>query len=111
MKIKRSLFVFAAAALLGVLDVAAAPIPNEARINGFAIGCQAYSFNRFSVFEAIEKTAETGGKVIEFYPGQMLTKEERNIGELMALVEPDDLLHYGLIPELVGRLPAKSAPK
>ena len=28
-----------------------------------------------------------------------------NVGELMALVEPEDLLRYGLIPELVGRLP------
>ncbi len=30
---------------------------------------------------------------------------ERNIGEVMAQVEPDDLIKYGLIPELVGRLP------
>ncbi|MGI8908058.1 MAG: sugar phosphate isomerase/epimerase family protein [Candidatus Sumerlaeaceae bacterium] len=49
-------------------------IPAEYRQNGFAIGCQAYSFNRFTVFEAIEKTAEAGGKVIEFYPGQKLSK-------------------------------------
>jgi ATP-dependent Clp protease ATP-binding subunit ClpX len=28
-----------------------------------------------------------------------------NIGELFAKVEPEDLLKYGLIPELVGRLP------
>ena len=54
----------------------AAAIPEEARIGGFAIGCQAYSFNRFSVFEAIEKTEQTGSKVIEFYPGQRLTKED-----------------------------------
>jgi hypothetical protein len=40
------------------------------KINGFAIGCQAWTFNKFSVFEAIEKTAQTGGKVIEFYPGR-----------------------------------------
>ena len=57
----------------------ASPIPDEFRVGGFAIGCQAYSFNRFSVFEAIEKTAEAGGKVIEFYPGQKLTKEEPNV--------------------------------
>ena len=54
----------------------AVPIPDDAKINGFAIGCQAYTFNRFTVFEAIEKTAEAGGKVIEFYPGQKLSKEE-----------------------------------
>lgn len=57
----------------------AEPIPDEYRINGFAVGCQAYSFNRFSAFEAIEKTAEVGGRVIEFYPGQKLSVEEPNI--------------------------------
>src|SRR5438034_428045 len=51
-------------------------IPEQCKQSGFAIGCQAYTFNHFSVFEAIEKTAEAGGKVIEFYPGQKLTKEE-----------------------------------
>ena len=57
----------------------AAPIPDEYKTNGFAIGCQAYTFNRFSVFEAIEKTAASGGKVIEFYPGQKLSKEEPTV--------------------------------
>lgn len=63
---------------LGVLAVSLAAaaawaqpaIPAEYHTGGFAIGCQAYSFNRFNVFEAIEKTARAGGKVIEFYPGQ-----------------------------------------
>src|SRR5260221_11260532 len=54
-------------------------IPDEYKQGGFAIGCQAYTFNRFSVFEAIEKTAEAGGKVIEFFPGQKLSKEEPNV--------------------------------
>ena len=64
-------------ALLGLgLHLGAEPIPDEFKQNGFAIGCQAYSFNRFSVMEAIEKTAETGGKVIEFFPGQKLSKDE-----------------------------------
>jgi sugar phosphate isomerase/epimerase len=54
-------------------------IPDKYRIGGFAIGCQAYSFNRFTVFEAIEKTAQAGGKVIEFYPGQRLSKEQGDV--------------------------------
>jgi sugar phosphate isomerase/epimerase len=62
-----------------VSSLSAEPIPDAYKQNGFAIGCQAYTFNRFSVFEAIEKTAETGGKVIEFFPGQKLTKEEPNV--------------------------------
>src|SRR5665213_2121218 len=54
-------------------------IPDEYKTGGFFIGCQAYTFNRFSVFEAIEKTAQAGGKVIEFYPGQPLSKEEHDV--------------------------------
>ena len=54
-------------------------IPDQYKIGGFFIGCQAYTFNRFTVFEAIEKDAQAGGKVIEFYPGQKLSKEEPNV--------------------------------
>jgi sugar phosphate isomerase/epimerase len=53
-----------------------APIPESTRIGGFALGCQAYTFNRFSAFEAIEKTALAGGKIIEFYPGQKLSPDD-----------------------------------
>src|SRR5436309_2682605 len=56
-----------------------AGIPDEAKIGGFGLGCQAYTFNRFSVFEAIEKTAQTGGKTIEFYPGQKLSAEQPGV--------------------------------
>lgn len=60
-------------------SVQAAPIPDENKINGFAIGCQAYTFNRFTVFEAIEKAAAAGAKVIEFYPGQKLSAEQPDV--------------------------------
>ncbi len=33
------------------------------------------------------------------------SKKEKNIGETLAEVQPEDLLKYGLIPEFVGRLP------
>lgn len=75
----KSLLVAALAALLTVAGAQAAPIPDENKINGFAIGVQAYTFNRFTVFEAIEKAAEAGAKVIEFYPGQKLSKEEPTV--------------------------------
>ena len=71
------LLALAAAAFVSLAH--AAPIPDEFKTNGFAIGCQAYTFNRFTAFEAIEKTAAAGGKVIEFYPGQRLSKEEPNV--------------------------------
>ena len=69
----------AATALFAVLGLTAAPIPDENRVGGFAIGCQAYSFNRFTLFEAIEKTEQTGSKVIEFFPGQALSPEQRAV--------------------------------
>jgi ATP-dependent Clp protease ATP-binding subunit ClpX len=32
-------------------------------------------------------------------------KHEKNVGDLLALSQPEDLLKFGLIPEFVGRLP------
>ena len=54
-------------------------IPDEYKTGGFFIGCQAYTFNHYTAFEAIEKTAQAGGKVIEFYPGQKLSQEDGNV--------------------------------
>ncbi|MDB6175696.1 MAG: Xylose isomerase domain protein barrel [Chthoniobacteraceae bacterium] len=68
---KTSLALLAAAAFTH-----AAPLPDSIKTSGFAIGCQAWTFNKFSVFEAIEKTAQAGGKTIEFFPGQKLSAEE-----------------------------------
>ena len=33
------------------------------------------------------------------------SKNKRDVGQLLAQVEPDDLLKFGIIPELVGRMP------
>ena len=33
------------------------------------------------------------------------SKRKRDVGQLLAQVEPDDLLKFGIIPELVGRMP------
>jgi sugar phosphate isomerase/epimerase len=74
------LFGIAALSVCAAFNVLAEPtIPDDCKTGGFAIGCQAYTFNRFTAFEAIEKTAQTGGKVIEFYPGQKLSKAEPNV--------------------------------
>ena len=66
--------------LAGALAVAslqaAEPFPESALTSGFAIGCQAWSFNHYTVFEAIEKTQAVGGKTIEFYPGQKFSADE-----------------------------------
>jgi sugar phosphate isomerase/epimerase len=54
------------------MNLHATPIPEELRQNGWFVGCQAYTFREFSAFEAIAKTKEAGGNIIEFYPGQTL---------------------------------------
>ena len=59
--------------------VSAEKIPDDYKIGSFALGCQAYTFNRFSVFEAIEKTAQAGGRVIEFFPGQKLSADQPDV--------------------------------
>ena len=33
------------------------------------------------------------------------SKRKRDVGKLLSQVEPDDLLKFGIIPELVGRMP------
>ncbi|WP_045226848.1 ATP-dependent Clp protease ATP-binding subunit ClpX [Methyloterricola oryzae] len=58
-------------------------------------------------FAGLEKTirsrAEKGG--IGF-SAEVKSKDERaNVGEILAGVEAEDLIRYGLIPEFVGRLP------
>jgi sugar phosphate isomerase/epimerase len=66
--------------ILSVLIIAtplpATPIPEECRIGGFALGCQAWTFREFTVLEAIDKTAAAGGKIIEFFPGQRFSADQ-----------------------------------
>ena len=57
-------------------------------------------------FDGLEKIIEnrTGQKTIGF-GADIKPKEEKQIGELLRQVMPEDLLKYGLIPEFIGRLP------
>ncbi|HEU4724131.1 MAG TPA: ATP-dependent Clp protease ATP-binding subunit ClpX [Candidatus Eisenbacteria bacterium] len=61
-------------------------------------------------FEGLEKIVErrVNNKSMGF-GADIKSRKERNHGELLSLVEPDDLLRFGLIPELVGRLPVTSS--
>jgi len=61
-------------------------------------------------FESLEKiierrTRETGLG----FGAPIQSKSERRIGLILKQVEPDDLIQFGLIPELVGRLPVITA--
>jgi sugar phosphate isomerase/epimerase len=67
------------ALLMALPSGSCAPIPEDCLIGGFAIGCQAYTFTRFTLFEAMEKTAAAGAKVIELPVGQKLSAQDPNI--------------------------------
>jgi ATP-dependent Clp protease ATP-binding subunit ClpX len=45
------------------------------------------------------------GKTGIGFGAEIKSREDRRVGELLALIQPEDLLKYGLIPEFVGRLP------
>ncbi|MBR5409036.1 MAG: ATP-dependent Clp protease ATP-binding subunit ClpX [Clostridia bacterium] len=57
-------------------------------------------------FDGIEKIIEKrlGNKVLGF-GSEIMTKNELDYDKIMSKVIPQDLVKYGLIPELVGRLP------
>ncbi|MDN5924562.1 MAG: AAA family ATPase, partial [Xanthomonadales bacterium] len=53
--------------------------------------------------KVIQQRSETTG--IGFGAEIRSKKRQQNIGKLLADVEPEDLVKFGLIPEFVGRLP------
>ncbi len=53
--------------------------------------------------KVIKQRSEKGG--IGFSADVKTKSEEKNVGELFAEVEAEDLIRYGLIPEFIGRLP------
>src|ERR1043165_677235 len=78
------------AAVIGLNAIGAEPISNEYRVGGFVVGCQAYTFKNFTVFEAIEKIAQSGGKAIEFFPKQALSKEQPDV--IFNHTAPDEII-------------------
>ncbi len=57
-------------------------------------------------FDGLEKIIESrqDTKAIGF-GAEVTSKEERNVGDVLKDVMPEDLIKYGLIPEFVGRVP------
>jgi len=57
-------------------------------------------------FDGLDKIIEnrTDRSAIGF-DAPVQSKKQRDVGKLLAQVEPHDLLKFGIIPELVGRLP------
>ena len=57
-------------------------------------------------FEGIDKIIESRlDKRSLGFGAEIQSKKERNVGELLKEIQPQDLLKFGIIPELVGRLP------
>jgi sugar phosphate isomerase/epimerase len=73
MKRRSLLTMIPAASALLAMRSKAAPIPQPAlTAAGFGISVQCWSFNRFTLFEAIEKAAAAGAGGVEVFPGQKL---------------------------------------
>jgi len=45
------------------------------------------------------------GKKTMGFGAEIQSKHERKFSEILASLQPEDLLKYGLIPEFVGRMP------
>jgi len=57
-------------------------------------------------FEGLEKIVERRTRTQTMgFGAEVRGKKDKSVGQLLAEVEPEDLLKYGIIPELVGRLP------
>jgi len=61
-------------------------------------------------FIGLDKIIEKriGQRTVGFM-SETITNKERKIGEVLCLIEPGDLIKYGLIPEFVGRMPVVAA--
>ena len=57
-------------------------------------------------FDGLDKIIEkrTDRSAIGF-DAPVQSRQKRDVGKILAQVEPDDLLKFGIIPELVGRMP------
>jgi len=100
----------AAIALALSATLHADPIPENLRQEGWFIGAQAYTFKNFTAFEAIAKTKEAGGNMIEFYPGQKMkpdsdvkvhhTMSDEAMKELLAECKRQGVhaVNYGVVP-------------
>ena len=57
-------------------------------------------------FVGIDKIVENRvGKSGMGFGAEVKSREDRRVGDLLAMVQPEDLLKFGMIPEFVGRLP------
>ena len=76
-------------------DLSSSDLPQEAYQHGFAVSVQAWCFNRFSAYESIEKTAQTGSRCIELFNGQQISRDDKGkIGPDMSDAQIQALLAH-----------------
>lgn len=57
-------------------------------------------------FDGLDKIIEKRTRTTSVgFGAEIVSKQEKNVGELLKSIMPGDLLKFGLIPEFVGRLP------
>jgi len=61
-------------------------------------------------FISLDKMIEQriGQKTMGF-ASKTVSRKDRKLGEILSLVQPEDLIKYGLIPEFIGRMPVIAA--
>ncbi|MDR1223648.1 MAG: sugar phosphate isomerase/epimerase [Tannerella sp.] len=65
-------FIYSAVIALSVLSCFQLQAQSKAEKNGWRLGMQSYTFHKFPLTEALDKTQELGIKYIEVYPGHRL---------------------------------------
>ena len=99
-------------AMLKILEGTVASIPPKGgrkhpEQNLIQINTRDILFICGGAFEGLEKVIEARiGEGRMGLNAEVRRKNQFKIGEILRKVEPDDLISYGLIPEIVGRLPA-----
>lgn len=102
-------------ALLKILEGTVASVPPKGgrkhpEQNLININTKNILFLCGGAFSGLENIIEKRiGKKAMGFKAEVKSKKEHRIGEVLRQVEPEDLLQFGLIPEMIGRLPVISA--
>lgn len=94
-------------ALIGVATPAMARNDAAAEALGWKLGTQAYTFNRFTFFEAVDKAQSVGLKYIELFPGQRISEDidaqtHHNMNAEQRKAVMDKLKEAGVTPLAYG---------